>query len=401
MRTSVRVRRGLHPPRRPGRVLRVGRAARRSAPPRPARDRRRRRRARGELRGEGLRHPHRHGRSACAPAVPARRRRAAADVGVLGGEQGGVPRVRGRGTGRRGPLDRRGLPRRKRHGAERRLAGRDRRAPPTRRARASRPADHGRRRADEVPREGRERGCEAGRPARRAARRRARIPPSPAGGAAVGRWSGHRAQAARPRHHDRPAGGIPARVDPGVDARPGGGSSPPCARAQPRSPARAASAPATVDRLTACARPRAVVARIRRRRSRHARRPGRAPHADRGPCGTHRRAAAALRRLHAGDALVDAARSDGEHRADPVGGEDAVVGGIADDRAARSDARRDLRREPRRRGSAAARPPVRPARPRRARHRPRPRARPFGTGAITRAVLLGRSPGITMPMLPD
>jgi DNA polymerase IV len=25
----------------------------------------------------------------------------------------------------------------------------------------------------------------------------------------------------------------------------------------------------------------------------------------------------------------------------------------------------------------------------------------FGTAAITRAVLLGRSPGITMPMLPD
>ena len=45
---------------------------------------------------------------------------------------------------------------------------------------AGRPPDHGRDRAHEVPREGRERGREAGRAARRAARRRARVPASAA-----------------------------------------------------------------------------------------------------------------------------------------------------------------------------------------------------------------------------
>ena len=56
-----------------------------------------------------------------------------------------------------------------------------------RRARAGRAADHRRRRADQVPREGRERRGQARRPAGRAARPRARVPPPPAGRAALGR----------------------------------------------------------------------------------------------------------------------------------------------------------------------------------------------------------------------
>ena len=65
MRTYVRDRRrGDDPARRPRRVLRVGRAARRSAPARAAGDRRGGRRARGELRGEGVRRRDRDGRRA-------------------------------------------------------------------------------------------------------------------------------------------------------------------------------------------------------------------------------------------------------------------------------------------------------------------------------------------------
>ena len=70
---------------------------------------------------------------------------------------------------RRGTVDRRGVPRCARHAPDRRGARRDRRAATTRGARARRSADHGRRRPDEVPREGRERRREA----RRTAARRA------------------------------------------------------------------------------------------------------------------------------------------------------------------------------------------------------------------------------------
>ena len=114
------------PARRPRLVLRLGRAARRAAPARQAGDRRDGRRAGGELRGEGVRRPHRDGSAAGAAAVPAGDRRAGAVRGVLRGVEGGVPRVRRHGAGRRGALDRRGVPRRARDGAQRRHAARDR-----------------------------------------------------------------------------------------------------------------------------------------------------------------------------------------------------------------------------------------------------------------------------------
>ena len=90
VRTCVRV----DPPRRPRFVLRVGRAARRCAPPGPAGDRRWGRCARGELRGEGIWRAHRDGRAPRAPPVPAGRRRRAPLSGVRRREQSCVPRVR-------------------------------------------------------------------------------------------------------------------------------------------------------------------------------------------------------------------------------------------------------------------------------------------------------------------
>ena len=93
---------------------------------------------------------------------------------LLRGEQGRVRGLRGHDAARRGAVDRRGVPRRRRAGRRRRHAGRDRGAAAARGARAGRAADHRRRRAHQVPRQGRERRRQARRPARRAARRRAR-----------------------------------------------------------------------------------------------------------------------------------------------------------------------------------------------------------------------------------
>ena len=92
-------------------------------------------------------------------------------------------------AGRRA-LDRRGVPRRPRRPPADGPAARGRRAAAQRGARAGRPADHGRRRADEVPRQGGERRGQAGRPARRAARARARLPAPARGRAALGRRPG-------------------------------------------------------------------------------------------------------------------------------------------------------------------------------------------------------------------
>ena len=207
MRTYVRVRRGDDPARRPRRVLRVGRAARRSAPARAAGDRRRRRRARRELRGEGVRRPHRDGRRAGAAALPAAR----------SSSRRGCPPTPRRArrcsasstTRRRSSRGCRSTRRSSTCAGCERIAG----TPAEIAARLrrdvlerGRPADHGRRRADEVPRQGRERRREARRAARRAARPRARVPPPAAGRAALGRRAGDRAQAPRAGDHDRRRG---------------------------------------------------------------------------------------------------------------------------------------------------------------------------------------------------
>ena len=165
---------------------------------RPARDRRRRRGAGRELRGQGVRRAHRDGRPAGAAAVPGRDRRAAADVGLLRGEQGRVRGVRRHDAARRGRC--RSTRRSSTCRGLRRIAGtpeRDRRAAAARRARAGRAADHRRRRAHQVPREGGERRRQARRAARRAARPRARVPAPAAGRAALGRRRGDGREAAR------------------------------------------------------------------------------------------------------------------------------------------------------------------------------------------------------------
>ena len=241
MRTCVRVG-GHDPARRSRRVLRLGRATRRSPAPRPARHRRIRRRARRELRGACVRRSHRHGRAPRTPALPDRGRRQPTHVGVRRSEQGRLPRLRGHGATRGGPLDRRGIPRRARARANQRHARRDRSPPPAGGPRAGRAADHGRGCADEVPGQGCKRRCQAGRAARRAAGRRARIPPPPAGGATLGRWSGDVRQAQRAGNPHRRTGRGARRGCTRGDARPRLRSSPACARAQPRSAPRPTAA---------------------------------------------------------------------------------------------------------------------------------------------------------------
>ena len=186
MRTYVRVTRGDDPARRPRRVLRVGRAARRPSPARASHRRRDGSRALGQLRGPRVRHPHGDGRTPGPSPLPAGDRRQTADVGLHGGEQGGLRGLRRHHPARRRAVDRRGVPRRPRAGAHQGHADRDRGAAAERRRRARGTADHGRGGEDEVPREGRERRGQARRAAGRAAGRRARLSASAAGRAAVG-----------------------------------------------------------------------------------------------------------------------------------------------------------------------------------------------------------------------
>ncbi len=260
-RTCVRVTLGLDPARGPRLVLRVGRAARRSSASRPPGDRRRRRGARGELRGQGARGSHGDGRRSGAAAVPGCRGGVAADVGLHGGQQGGVQGVRRHRAGGRGVVDRRGLPRRPRARPHLRIAGRDRGPAAPADPRRGWPPDHRRRRPYQVPGEGRERRRQARRPVAGGARSRARVPASAPGRAAVGRRQGHRRQAPRARDHDRRAGRAAGRAGARADARARVGATPPRARPQLRPPAGGGSAPAPVDRRAASARPSAALAR--------------------------------------------------------------------------------------------------------------------------------------------
>ncbi len=212
MRTCVRVEpvspapSGHDPARRPRRVLRVGRAARRPAVAGAAGDRGRRRGAGGELRGEGVRRPNRDGRSAGEGAVPARDRGEPPHVGVRRGEPGRLRGVCRHDAARRGTLDRRGVPRRRRATTTFRHADRDRGAVAALGDGARRSADHGRRRAHQVPRQGRERGRKARRSPPRAARARARLPAPATGRTVVGGRADHRGEARGTRHPHRRRG---------------------------------------------------------------------------------------------------------------------------------------------------------------------------------------------------
>ena len=206
------------------------------------------------------------------------------------------------------------------------------------------------------------------------------------------------------RHHDGRPGRRPRRDGARLDAR----AAPPGrhlhALAHNRDPRpRAAGPPPRLDRLAARARPLAAVARPRStptlvalvdRVTRRMRRAGRV--------GPHGRAAAALRRLLARDPLAHAAARDGGDARDPDDGARAARGGDADDRA-RAGSRWSASPSPTSRATArvqlvlpfatagghALDTVVDEVRER------------FGTGAITRAVLLGRERSFEMPLLPD
>ena len=386
------------PARRPRRVLRVGRAARRPAPARAAGDRRRRGGARGQLRGEGA--------AACAPRWAVRQARRL------------LPAARSwcRPACRRTP----------------RRARRCSRSSRTRR-RSSRGSRSTRRSSTSA-------GCggSRGTPIEIAVRLRAEVlervglpitvgvartkflakvasgvakpdgllvvppddeldVPAPAAGrAAVGRRAGDGGEAARARASPRSArspgsreAALVAMLGPGVRAAPAR------ARAQPRSPA-GRGRPAAAARSARSAR-----SGVGRRRpatldavAGRARRPGDPPDARGRPRRPHRRAAAALRRLHPGDPLAHAAAGDRADADDPGHGARRAGARRAADRGAGAS-----------RWSASRSATSTTTTPSSSRCRstsaagtsstPRSRGHASGSAsiAITRAVLLGRDRG--------
>ena len=206
------------------------------------------------------------------------------------------------------------------------------------------------------------------------------------------------------RDHDRRRGRPARRGGAGLDARPGVGPAPARARPQPRSAAGAGRPPPGLDRLAARARPRAEVARGDRRR------PGRrwstASPAGCGPRGRVGRTVVLRLRF---DDFSRATRSHTLASRPPphthtilATARALLAAADAADRAPGAHARRHRRRQPRRRRRRPARAAVRPA------QRQLPSTPPlddvrdrFGSAAVTRAVLLGRDQGLSVPMLPD
>ena len=332
-------------------------------------------------------------RSSSARACPRTRRRARRSS-----------RLRGHVARRRRAVDRRGVPRRQRDGAQ--SSGTPVEIAARLRARVREqvglPITVGVARTKFLAKVASARR-EAGRPARRPARRRARVPPPAPRRAAVGRRPGDGAQAARARDHDRRRGRamLPESVLVSMLGQASGRHLHALAHNRDPRPVRCA-APARLDRLAAGARTRAVVAGERRRGPRRARRPRDAADARRRTRGPDGRPPPALRRLLARDPLAHAAARDGEHRARSSTTARALLAtalptierrgltlvGIAvanlDDASRCSSRCRSTRARTRR-----STPSLDLVRDR------------FGTAAITRAVLLGRSPGLTMPLLPD
>ena len=166
--------------------------------------------------------------------------------------------LRRRLAARRADVDRRGLPRRRAG-----WSGLRARRPRSRSGcgvmfSRGRSADHGRRCANEVPRQGREWGGEAGRAARRPARPGARVPAPAPGRAAVGRRAGDGGEAPRPRDHDESARSRSStrRRSSRCSAVRRAGT---CTRSRTTAILGPEDGPAPwFDRLAACARPRAA-----------------------------------------------------------------------------------------------------------------------------------------------
>ena len=339
MRTYVRGGSGHHPPRRPGRVLRVGRAAGRPAPARATGDRRRgvvlaasyEAKARGVRTAMGGRRALR----LCPDAVvvpPRMEAYSEASKAVFRVFEDTTPLVEGLSIDE-AFLDTRGMER---------LAGqpgRDRRPAPPRGQGAGRPADHRRGGADEVPRQGRERRGEARRPAPRPARPRARLPPPAPGRAALGRRPGDGRSAAPARDHDRRAGrGVPgdALLTTIVGRAAGRHLHALAHNRDPRPVERRRRA--ALDRLAAGSRP--PLAGGARRRPRRPGRPGDAADADgrqRRPDG---RPPPALRRLLPRDPLPDHGAADRRDPDDPGRVRELVAAAAPAIRRQRPDARR-------------------------------------------------------------
>ena len=239
----------------------------------------------------------------------------------------------------------------------------------------------------------------------RAARPRARVPAPAAGRAALGRRPGDRERSSTTRGSRRSARSPSSPRHALVcAARPRRRAAPARARAQPRPAAGRA-------RRAARARSGRSVRSGRRPRSlaevdavaRRARRPRRPADARRRPRRPHRRPAAALRRLLARQPARTRCRyATANTRTILVDRAGLARDRCAADRAPRDHARRGLGRQPRRRarrpaqccrstGTAATRSTRRSTRCGCA----------SGSAAITRAVLLGRCPELTMPLLPD
>ena len=402
MRTCVRVERRHHPARRPRLVLRVGRAARRPAAARPAGHRRRRGRARRQLRGQA--------RAACARPWAARRPGGCARRPSSSRRGCRPTRRRARPCSRSSPTRRRWSracrstrPSSTSRGL-RRIAGhadRDRHPAAPRGARAGRAAHHGRRGADQVPGQGRQRRGQARRPAGRAARRRARVPAPAARRAAVGRRP-----ATAAKLHDR---GITTVGEVAAHRRAGA-----------RRDRSAAPSGRQLHALAHNRDPRPVQVGVRRRSigSQHAlgRRRRSPEELDAVLVGIVDRVARRLRAAHRVCRTVvlrlrfdDFSRATRSHtlpqataadRAHPRHGARAARDGHADDRAPGPDAARHRPDQPRAtttRSSSSLAFERRHATRRGARQR----ARPLRHAAITRAVLLGRDHGQSVPLLPD
>ena len=199
------------------------------------------------------------GGGAGAAAVPAGGRRLAADVGVQRGEQGRVRGVRATRAGRRGAVDRRGVPRRPRAGAHLGHADRDRGAAPTRRSarQVGLPITVGVARtkflAKVASAVAKPDGLLVVPPARRAW-----VPAPAAGRAAVGRRRGHRRASCATAGSRRSARSRDAERGDARSSLLGPRGRPPSARArpQPRSAAGPGTPSAALDRRPAGAGPR-------------------------------------------------------------------------------------------------------------------------------------------------
>ena len=265
-----------------------------------------------QLRGQGVRRAHRDERWTRRCAAARRDRGRPADVGVLGGQQGGVQGVRGHHAAGRRALDRRGVPGRWRaakiRGTPLEIAQRLRAEVLSK---VGLPITVGVARTKflaKVAKVAKPNGLLEVAPDR--------------SWSSCTRWMssgcgvrrGDRGEAAESRAHQGRRCRDAARGRAGRDARSRVRSASARAGAQPRSAADRGRAAPAVDRFAAGARPIAQVAGHARRRAGRPGRPGDPADADGGAVRADRHAAPALRRLQPGDPVPHVASGNGSRR---------------------------------------------------------------------------------------